>query len=264
MAIAYVQGVTREGFEDTTSAPTGTLSATPTAGNLLVIVAIMRDGPSGRTVTAPSGFSLLKDYDDASSTYAVFYKIAGASEATSFTWTWTNDSYVQGSFLFELSGVDGTTPIDVSASAFTDHGFTGSDVAEPAITTVTNGAWDIPLVGMDTDGPGAAMVSPSGYTERCDLASFAVYTKEIATAGSTGSRTMSHVNTNIVTYSFAVRPSGGIAGQPLAKRFGGVPFMGAHGSGLQAPVRQWIRRASGLLTPQFATTQIWRPAHGIN
>ena len=55
-----------------------------------------------------------------------------------------------------------------------------------------------------------------------------------------------------------------IAGQPLAKRFGGVPFMGAHGSGLQAPVRQWIRRASGLLTPQFATTQIWRPAHGID
>ena len=50
-----------------------------------------------------------------------------------------------------------------------------------------------------------------------------------------------------------------LPGQPTSKRFGGVPFMGAHGSGLQAPVRQWIRRASGLLTPQFATTQIWRP-----
>ena len=58
--------------------------------------------------------------------------------------------------------------------------------------------------------------------------------------------------------------AGGAAGQPTSKRFGGVPFMGAHGSGLQAPVRQWIRRAAGLLTPQFATTQIWRPAHGID
>lgn len=62
-----------------------------------------------------------------------------------------------------------------------------------------------------------------------------------------------------ITHSTAVA-----AGQPTSKRFGGVPFMGAHGSGLQAPVRQWIRRASGLLTPQFATTQIWRPANGIN
>ncbi len=58
--------------------------------------------------------------------------------------------------------------------------------------------------------------------------------------------------------------AGGAAGQPTSKRFGGVPFMGAHGAGLQAPVRQWIRRASGLLTPQFAPTQIWRPAHGID
>lgn len=53
------------------------------------------------------------------------------------------------------------------------------------------------------------------------------------------------------------------AGQPTTKRFGGVPFMGAHGSGLQAPVRQWIRRASGLMTPQ-TTTRIWRPANGVN
>lgn len=57
--------------------------------------------------------------------------------------------------------------------------------------------------------------------------------------------------------------AGGAAGQPTSKRFGGVPFMGAHGSGLQAPVRQWIRRASGLLTPQ-TTTRIWRPANGVN
>jgi len=51
------------------------------------------------------------------------------------------------------------------------------------------------------------------------------------------------------------------SGQPTSKRFGGVPFMGSHGSGLQAPVRQWIRRTSGLLTPQ---RQLWRPAHGID
>lgn len=53
------------------------------------------------------------------------------------------------------------------------------------------------------------------------------------------------------------------AGQPTSKRFGGVPFMGAHGAGIPSAVRQWMRRDSGLFAPQVATA-IWRPAHGIN
>lgn len=57
--------------------------------------------------------------------------------------------------------------------------------------------------------------------------------------------------------------AGGAAGQPTSKRFGGVPFMGAHGAGIPSAVRQWMRRDSGLFAPQLATA-IWRPAHGIN
>lgn len=53
------------------------------------------------------------------------------------------------------------------------------------------------------------------------------------------------------------------SGQPTSKRFGGVPFMGAHGAGIPSAVRQWMRRDSGLIAPQVATA-IWRPAHGIN
>lgn len=73
-----------------------------------------------------------------------------------------------------------------------------------------------------------------------------------------------YANVDAMRITIYYTAGGGGGGQPTSKRFGGVPFMGAHGSGLQAPVRQWIRRASGLLTPQFATTQIWRPAHGID
>ncbi len=51
------------------------------------------------------------------------------------------------------------------------------------------------------------------------------------------------------------------AGQPTSKRFGGVPFMGAHGAGIPSAVRQWMRRDSGILAPQ---PHLWRPAHGIN
>ena len=42
-------------------------------------------------------------------------------------------------------------------------------------------------------------------------------------------------------------------------RFGGVPFMGAHGAGFQSPVRRWIEKG-GIAVPQ--TPHLWRPAHG--
>lgn len=50
--------------------------------------------------------------------------------------------------------------------------------------------------------------------------------------------------------------TGGGGGQPISKRFGGIPFMGSQP--LQGQQR-WIKRVSGLLTP----SNEWRPAHGI-
>lgn len=35
---------------------------------------------------------------------------------------------------------------------------------------------------------------------------------------------------------------GGGTGQPLAKRVGGVPFMGGHGAGFPSAIQRWIRR----------------------
>lgn len=60
-----------------------------------------------------------------------------------------------------------------------------------------------------------------------------------------------------------ITSSSAASGQPTSKRFGGVPFMGAHGAGIPSAVRQWMRRDSGLLAPRQATA-IWRPAHGID
>ena len=212
MALALVRSVTRSNFFDAVqSGTTGTLSGTPSSGNGLVLVVYAQDNPAGRVFTGPSGWTKLREYNDVESSMACFYKQAGGSESTSYTYTWTGDSFRCTNWLAEYSGQDTTTMIDVSAGAFTDHGFTSSDVAEPSITTATNGAVDIVFISAKDAGPGFAMVSPSGYTEQVDVIEMALYTKEIAAAGATGSRTMSHPEQNIMTYSFALRPSGGAA-----------------------------------------------------
>ena len=229
MALALVQSVTRANFFDAAlSGSSGTLGATPTSGNGLVLVVYAQDNPSTRVFTAPSGWTKLREYNDVEYSMAVFYKVAGGSESTSYSYSWTGDSFRCTNWLAEYSGADGTTLIDVSAGAFTDHGFTASDVAEPSITTATDGAVDIVFISAKDGGPGFAMVSPSGYTEQVDVAEMGLYTKEITTAGATGSRTMSHPNQNIITYSFALRPSGGTpAASPLDDEMnqGGIAAM---------------------------------------
>ena len=212
MALAQVNAVGRDGvFDAATSCATGTLAATPTNGNALVLIVYAQDTPAGRVFTGPSGWTKIAEYNDIESSMACFYKKAGASESTSYTYTWTGDSFNQSNWLAEYSGNDPTTLLDVAAGAFSDHGFLSADVAEPAITTTVDGALDFVMISCKNAGPGFAMVSPSGYTEQRDVTCMAVYTKEIAAAGSTGSRTMSHPNANTMTYSFALRPSGGAA-----------------------------------------------------
>jgi hypothetical protein len=214
MAIAFVRGVSRTGFQNQTSATSGTLAATPTENNLLLMYTYMQDNPSGRTVTPPASWTLLKaanDSDEWSSAW--MYRIAPASAATSYTWTWTGNSFNQGSYLFELSGVDTTTPIDVSAAAFTYEGFDAT-WSEAAITTATAGAWDIVSVTCK-DNATYALTSPASpvYTERVDVGGIgAIYTVEIAAAGTTGVRSGTSPNYDKLTYSFAVRPSGGGGG----------------------------------------------------
>jgi hypothetical protein len=228
MAIAFVRGVSRTGFQNATSATSGTLAATPTQNNLLLMYVYMQDNPTGRVVSPPTGWTLLKsanDSDDWSSAW--MYRIAPASAATSYTWTWTGNSFNQGSYLFELSGVDTTTPIDVSAAAFTYEGFDAT-WSEAAITTVTAGAWDIVSVTAK-DNATYALTSPAAtYTERVDAGGIgAIYTAEIASAGTTGVRSGTNVNYDKLTYSFAVRPTGGGGGGGTAVKdiIGGfIPF----------------------------------------
>src|SRR5687768_4058441 len=125
MAIAFVRGVSRTGFQNQTSATSGTLAATPTENNVLLMYTYMQDNQTGRVVVPPTGWTLIcpTGNDGDEWTNAWMYRIAPAGAATSYTWTWNGNSFNQGSYLFELSGVDTTTPIDTAKANFTYEGF---------------------------------------------------------------------------------------------------------------------------------------------
>lgn len=258
MALAYVQGVVQAGFQGNTSASTGTLGAAPTSGSIVVIHAVLADVDTGRTFTPPSGFTELDSYNVSAfgGSAVALYKIAGGSEPTSYSFSWTGDSFNQTVWCMEISGPDATTPIDVKATDWTDHGFGSANVTEPAITTVTNAAWDIVAISTQNFATTYAMVT-AGYTERVDAAGLAVYTKEITTAGSTGGRVMSHADWVTLTYSFAIRPSGGggATGHPAMRRLGLGKSLrpveyGREGTNIFRSIPSGFqRRSSGLLVP---------------
>jgi hypothetical protein len=231
MAIAFVRGVSRTGFQNQTSATSGTLAGTPTQNNLLLMYTYMQDNPSGRVATPPTGWTLIcptgNDGDEWSNAW--MYRIAPAGAATSYTWTWTGNSFNQGSYLFELSGVDTSTPIDVAKANFTYEGFDAT-WSETALTTTTNGAWDIVSVTCK-DNATYSLTSPASpvYNERVDVGGIgAIYTVEIASAGTTGVRSGTSPNYDKLTYSFAVRPSGGGGGATPAPRLWRAGLLGVH------------------------------------
>ncbi len=200
------------GFQGLTTASSGTLGATPTSGNVLFSVLFLDAQP--HTVTMPSGWTNLAELNYAAGGYhvRVDYKLCGGSESTSYTWSWTGNSFSQAVYLAEWTGNDATTAIDVSDSAWNDFGFNpGSPIAVPSITTVTNDAVHIIVVNNQAQNNG--YTPPSGYNEEQDDVAFGVFSKTYTSAGATGSQSVGCNGTFwYETFSFAIRPSGGGGG----------------------------------------------------
>lgn len=213
MAIGIVQSKkAQEQFPFSTSVQTNDLTSTPTSGNLLIAFMYFYQVGAGH-VTPPTGWTALKEGDCGGDGVAgVYYRIAGASEPSH--WTWTSSDSINGLFwdMIELSGIDTSTPIDVAATAYETASFDNSNYNVSAITTVTNGAWDFAIL-QARNGSSFSIISPAGYTEWDDFNDEGIYYKEITSAGSTDTRVLKNSGfTNRIGYSFAVRPAGGGGG----------------------------------------------------
>lgn len=183
--------------------PTGTLE-----GDVMV-AAISLSG--SQSITAPAGWTLVLSGNNGTDVQVdTYYKPAGASEPSSYSFSWTTSTRAAGGIL-SYDGVDTVNTLDVTGTNATG---TGTSVTSTSITTINRGDMLIDVYAINST-LGSSYTPPSGMTERIDLASpaglFTPVTLGVAeqtfnSPGSTGTRSATSAQSGDWTaYMFALR-----------------------------------------------------------
>jgi Bacterial Ig domain len=156
------------------------------SGDVMIAQVDVRGGP---TITAPVGWALIRvDTNPTQMKAAAYYRVATASEPSSFTWTFSKSQAASGGIAAYI-GVDPSTPIDTTSSAQATTAT--SSIVAPSVNTAGNGEM---IVGLYTSTGVGNVTPPAGMAERWDVNSTAGTYKIIsemadfvqATAGATG------------------------------------------------------------------------------
>jgi hypothetical protein len=161
--------------------------ATSTVGDLLLAAVATKDG-SNSTVTPPAGWNLILRTDNATHvSILTYWKVVGASEPSSYTWTLTPTTNAIGG-ITAYTGVDTSNPVDVSSG---NTGRSATAIASSITTTIANDQ----VVTAFAVPPGAtAFSTPASTTEKYDTAktpngpSIASDDVAQASAGASGSK----------------------------------------------------------------------------
>ena len=159
------------------------------------MVASIAVRPNTTTITAPSGWTLVRRTDNTSTnpnSLATYYRVAGSSEPTSYTWTLGSSAGAAGG-IQSFSGVNTANPIDVEGGQNTANALT---LTAPGVTTAST--YEM-LVTSHAFASSATFTNPTGMTEAFDKASVTVPNSGgeaiegnyqlLTAAGATGSKT---------------------------------------------------------------------------
>jgi hypothetical protein len=163
---ALVQSTSAGSGASPVSSLSATFPTTPTSGHLLVAIVGVKAGDSIAGVSSTSGAWSSAINEPGSFTprrpgLAIFYRIAGASEATQVTAT-TSPTTI-GLQIFEYSGITPASPLEGTAS----NAGTGSAAANTG-TVGTAGPNDLLLAGIAIDTPDSITGVSNGFTKRFD------------------------------------------------------------------------------------------------
>jgi hypothetical protein len=188
-AISYRSGtsniLTVAGTTLTLSKPSGVEPAD------LLLAEVSVEGGTGVTITAPSGWTLVRRDDNGTNlAQAIYRHVVAAGDPTS--WDWTFGSHFASGGIVAYSGVNTTTPIDTSSES--ENGTSNSTVVAPAITTSAANELLVVFYGMEHN---KNFSTPTNMTERYDAfnaqsgasTGSAADDETRASAGSTGTRT---------------------------------------------------------------------------
>lgn len=188
--------------------------ANVTSGTVLVAQLALKGGVSASgAVTAPSGWTLVDSTSSGGTsplTQAVYWKVAGASEPASYTWSWTNAVRGTGG-MAAFGNVDTLNPIDSWGvqSATAANSFT--------LPTITLNSTNVMLVAALASSYTNSHGTPTGMNELYDLTTGAGpngITSSYATAAqvttpTSGARSATSVQTaDNIAHVLALRAAG--------------------------------------------------------
>lgn len=226
MAWAHVQNGIKTSY-DSGNSFTASFGSAPTSGNVLLVMCGLQNATGAIGWTPASGYTLLAELEDSDidGVCALFGKIAGASESSSPTFTWSgNDSFTRKILWVEYSGNHASTVEDV-ASLLANEGFVSS-FDSTGLTTSTDGA--LHVLGYFSFA--ATTTPPSGYTERRDSGGCWFADKTISPAGSTGAFTITKSADSTVSFELALKPAAAAGTTPK----------GWFGQALYGPLRRAV------------------------
>jgi Bacterial Ig domain/Purple acid Phosphatase, N-terminal domain len=168
-----------------TNSPTVVAPAGAVQGD--VMVAVMEVDADPVTVTGPTGWTLADNTTAANGQGSsfhvqVWYKVAGATEPGSYTWSVPGNPWIDVGVL-DYAYVNTTSPIDTIAGR--DAGTTAAPTTPAISTTQAN---DLVLAGF-IDYNTVSFTAGSGMTQRYNFDSNTIQDAAQAVAGSTGSKT---------------------------------------------------------------------------
>jgi hypothetical protein len=205
----------------TMSKPTGT-----SQGDVM-IAAFQVDRVS--SVTPQTGWNPLLRTDDTAHSMSVvsYYKVAGASEPASYTWTLAPASGWCTGGIQSYVGVSTSTPIDVSGG----QSGTSNSPTTPSLTTTVDSDW---LIGVWAVWNGNLTINlPTGMTSRINFTGASPHRQadqSLGTAGSTGTRvaTTSQTAGSWIAQAIAIKPA---LGSSSSFSLSGTVSPSASGSG---------------------------------
>ena len=113
----------------------------------LLIAGVATDGYTANSLSAPAGWNLITRRSRSEEvSFGVWWKIAGASEPSSYQFTWNEEEKAYG-WIMRFTGHDSVNPIH----AWAEQTSTSNSPPSPAVTTTVTDTMILRLAGFDDD-----------------------------------------------------------------------------------------------------------------
>ena len=156
MTVAIVQSVKYVPGAKSNSG-TITLSSTPTAGNLLIAFIAFSQYSEARSLTPPTGFTLIDSDTQGNDSLASFWKLVETGDGTGYAYSISGSNEWHSAVMYEISGADINAPINAHSVA--------KSATNPITTTeiVSYASGQLALTGCTCDNKNQPTVS-AGWT----------------------------------------------------------------------------------------------------